>query len=151
MKPPCMPDFWCDSYTELLQSFWFAIRTTYFTGEKKEMKRNNSNTSLHINSTVHNEGLWRKRKIFSSLDFWGFDTVVRILNNEGYVWCCQKFKNLLIFLYWKNQLFLHESMRKSIFLCQSREPFYFFPLPCYLLWGSSSQFAVILYTKWHQM
>ena len=118
---------------------------------EREMKRNNPNTSLHDKGTVYNEFLWRKRKNFSSLDFWGFDTVVRISNNEGYIWCCQKFKNLLIFfLYWKNQLFLHERMRKPIFLCQSIKPFYFFPLPCYLLWGSSSQFAVILHTKQHQ-
>lgn len=89
------------------------------------MKRNNPNTSLHINSTAYNEGLWRKRKIFSSLDFWGFDTVVRISNNEGNVWCCQKFKNLLIFLYWKNQLFCMEEWGSLYFFVNQESLFTF--------------------------
>lgn len=54
--------------------------------------------------------------------------MVRIANNEGYVSCCQKFKNtLFFFLYWKNPPSAQENGKAYFYL--SRKADFFFPVP----------------------
>lgn len=76
----------------------------------------------------------KNKNNFSSLNFWGFDAVVRISNTEGYVRCCQKFKKLLhiyinIYIYRKkNHLFTWEN-GKAYFSLSIRAAFFLLPSP----------------------
>jgi len=122
MKAPCVPTFWCEPQPGPPQSFWFAIKIIHFREEEEKT------SSLHWQWSIEWVSL-KKRKNFSSLNFWGFDAVVRLSNNGGYVGCWQKFNNPIIFFLIGKISFLHERMGKPIFLFQQGQPFFFFPLP----------------------